>query len=59
MFFIFVCYWTKKNPTFLSQKTENLVFKILKKNYFNSGLGPKRQTKLDSPKKQQRLHTQT
>ena len=28
--FIFVCYWVKNNPTILSQKAENLVFKILK-----------------------------
>ena len=45
IFVIFVCYWAKNNPTFLSQTTENLVFKILKKTYLYSGLGPKRQTK--------------
>ena len=30
-FSIFVCYWAKNNPTFLSQKAENRDFKILKK----------------------------
>ena len=37
---------------FLPQKAENLVFKILKKPYFSSVLGPKRENNLDSPPKQ-------